>query len=77
MPGKIGNVGGTFSGSVKGPASVKGVKRKSGSDEPTLETEEFSEKQRDKSRDNSDGTTYIKQGGIDTGSNHGSLDAEA
>ncbi len=77
---KIGNVGGSFRGSVTGPESIPAKQFKPGSDDPTRDKEEFSEEQRGKARDygNSAGhdETYTKNGNIDRDTNYGSLDVD-
>lgn len=71
----IGNVGGDFKGSVKGPTKVKKEEAEPDSTNPPQEKERFSQKQRDKARDHS--TTYTQDGGTNSGDNYGSLDADA
>jgi len=78
---KIGNVGGSFSGSVQGPDSVKGTRRKPGNNSPALETEKFSEEQRDKARDYSNSAghdeTYTNSGDMKHDTNYGTIDLDA
>ena len=71
----IGNVGPSFKDGVKGLTKVNKEEAKPDSTNPSREKEEFSEEQRNKARDQS--TTYTQDGGIDSGSNHGSIDCDA